>query len=261
MSAPAPPCLTRWVGGVSSGPAGVLHVAAVWERSGGDYETLRVGEGAPRSLSDAVVLSGARARADAIVTTGRILRDEPELVHASIAPPDMTAELAAWRHAIGLDAPPWVAVLTASGELPLDHPAFAAAERLVFFTGPAGAARLRSMPGRPPHAEIVEARLPGAATLVEHLRSVRGARSILVEAGASTARTLYEGAGLIDELWLSVCLAPDLAPDDVVGPFVDRRAIEATLGPAVHAERHDDGGLEWATLVHRRAARRDASGS
>ena len=60
---------------------GVLHVAAVWETPDGRYRTLRVGEGAIRSASDAVVLSAARARADAIVTTGRILRDEPELMH------------------------------------------------------------------------------------------------------------------------------------------------------------------------------------
>ena len=254
MSTGTPPELARWVGEVPAGPAGVLHVAAVWERPDGEYETLRVGEGAPRSVSDAVVLSGARARAEAIVTTGRILRDEPELVHGSIAPPGATAALARWRAALGLDDPPWIAVLTGRGELPPGHPAVEAARRLVVYTGRDGAERLRAEPGTPAHAEIVEDADPSVARLIEHLRGERGAGTISIEAGASTTRALYEGAGLVDELWLSVCRAPELGADQRVGDFVSRDAIEATLGAPVHAESHDDGGLEWATRVHRRAA-------
>jgi riboflavin biosynthesis pyrimidine reductase len=254
MSAGTPPELARWVGELPAGPAGVLHVAAVWERPDGEYQTLRVGEGAPRSLSDAVVLSGARARADAIVTTGRILRDEPELVHESIAPPEETAALERWREALGLATAPWIAVLTGSGELPAGHPALEAAQRLIVYTGRDGAARLRAEPSTPPHAEIVEREAPSAAGLIEHLRGDRGAGTIVIEAGASTTRALYEGAGLVDELWLSACRAPELDDDDLVGAFVSRDAIEASLGPPVHAESHDDDGLEWATRVHRRAA-------
>jgi riboflavin biosynthesis pyrimidine reductase len=226
----------------------------VWEAPDGAYETLRVGPDAPRAESDAIVLSAARARADAIITTGRILRDEPDLVHQSIASAGVTRELLAWRHALGRSGPPWIAVLTASGELPADHPALAAAGRLLLFTGEEGAARLRATSGLPAAAEIVEHPSPGAQVLVEHLRETRGARSILVEAGASTARTLYEGRGLVDELWLTVCRAPDVGSEHRVGAFVERRRIEATLGAPVHVEQHEDGGLAWATLVHRRSS-------
>jgi riboflavin biosynthesis pyrimidine reductase len=233
---------------------GLLHVAAVWEAPDGRYATLRVGEGALRTASDAVVLSAARARADAIVTTGRILRDEPGLVHASIADAGVTAELEGLRRTVwGLEGPPWIAVLTASGELPEAHPALVHAERLLVLTGKAGAAKLRADATLPPAAEIVAVPEPGPRALVEHLRDVRGCASIVVEAGASTAARLYGGAGGgIDELWLTVCQADDVPAGQLVGPFVERETIEATLGAPVHTERHLDGGVPWATLVYQR---------
>lgn len=256
MSAGAPPVLTRWVGAVPEGPAGVVHVAAVWTRPDGTHATLRVGAGAPRTASDAVVLSGARARSDAIVTTGRILREEPDLVHELIAPRAANEALATWRRALGLDAPPLLAVLTASGELPPRHPALLAAPRLLFFSGRAGAARLRATKGYPAQAEIVEHARPSARALISHLQVERGARSILVEAGPSAAAPLYDAPSVIDELWLTVCTAAKLEPADVVGPFIATDTIEAALGRPVHREEHDDAGLGWATLVYRRAARR-----
>jgi len=232
---------------------GVLHVAAVWEAPDAHYATLRVGEGAIRGASDAVVLSAARARADAIVTTGRILRDEPALVHASLAPPDVTAELEALRRTVwGLSGPPWIAVLTRSGDVPAGHPAIAHAERLLFFTGAAGAARLRAQAALPERAQIVEVDEPGAVALLDHLERACGARSIVVEAGATTAAALYEGDARVDELWLSVCQADFVAPSDVVGPFVARDTIEAVLGVPKHAERHLEGDVVWSTLVHQR---------
>jgi len=234
---------------------GVLHVAAVWEAPDGGYATLRVGKRALRSESDAVVLSAARARAEAIVTTGRILRDEPELVHRSIAAPEITAELEQMRRTVwGLVGAPWIAVLTGTGDLPAAHPALHAAQRLLLFTGAEGAARLRAMPGLPAQAEIVESPELSPASLIDHLQVERGARSILIEAGASTSSRLYEGSAVIDELWLSVCQADHVEPRDIVGPFVARETIEAALGPPVHTERHVEGEIVWATLVHQRSA-------
>lgn len=251
MSAPTDPRMLLGPG--LDRAVGVLHVAAVWEAPDGRYQTLRVGEGAMRSASDAVVLSAARARADAIVTTGRILRDEPDLVHTSIAPPDVGVELDAMRRTVwGLSGPPWIAVLTASGDIPVDHPAVARAARPLFFTGAWGAEVLRSASALPAHAEIVESAAPGPGSLVDHLVRVRGARSIVIEAGASTAAALYAGDGRVDELWLSVCQADHVEPDMLVGPFVERDSIEATLGPPKHAERHLDDDVVWATLVHQR---------
>lgn len=246
-----PECLARWVGRDIAGPAGVLHVAAAAQNDAGPYATLRVGEGAPRAVSDGIVLSGARARADAIVTTGRILRDEPELVHGSISAPDVTAELDDWRRRLGFERPPWIAVLTGRGELPAGHPALAAAERLVLFTGVEGAARLEADPATPTHADIVVSPEPSARGLIEHLQSIRRAESIVIEAGASTSRGLYDEPATIDELWLSVCRSP-VAEADRVGPFVDPATIETALGPPIFEETHEDTGLTWSTRVHRR---------
>lgn len=250
---PGPPDLRGLLGPGLDRALGVLHVAAVWEAPDGRYLTLRVGEGAPTSASDAVVLSAARARADAIVTTGRILRDEPKLVHASIAPPEITAELETLRRTVwGLSGPPWIAVLTRSGDVPGRHPAIGQAERLLFFTGEAGAARLRANATLPERAQIVESTSPSALALLEHLERACGACSIVIEAGATTAAPLYEGDGRVDELWLSVCQADFIAPGDLVGPFVARDTIEAALGAPRHAERHLEGDVVWTTLVHQR---------
>ena len=60
------------------GARGVLQVAAVADRA---WVAIAIGPAAPSSATDRFVLGFARARSDAIVTTGAILRAEPDLVH------------------------------------------------------------------------------------------------------------------------------------------------------------------------------------
>ena len=103
---------------------GRLHVAAIHAAS---ERVLAIGPAAPPSETDRFVLGLARARADVIVTTGSILRAEPELVHRFAETPQADAAFAAWRRSVlGRADPPRLLVLSASGDLPKAHPAFAA---------------------------------------------------------------------------------------------------------------------------------------
>ena len=54
--------------------AGVLHVAAVWAERPDRLTVLEITAQTPKSDDDAFALSLARARADAVLTTGAILR-------------------------------------------------------------------------------------------------------------------------------------------------------------------------------------------
>ncbi|MDX1649553.1 MAG: hypothetical protein R3263_06840, partial [Myxococcota bacterium] len=111
----------RVVFGAPPGHApGVLHVAAVApdpEDPQGDRVVMRIVDATPRSLLDRFLLLAARARAEAVVTTGRTLREEPRLRHEVREHPAAEA-LQGWRREVaGLSGRPRVLVLTASGDV------------------------------------------------------------------------------------------------------------------------------------------------
>ena len=88
--------------------------------------TLRVDAHAPRSSYDWFALNFSRARADLIVLTGAILRDEPLLTGNVLA--EYKPVLDQWRRAVwGRQCPPAVCVLTA-GPVDFNHPVFASTE-------------------------------------------------------------------------------------------------------------------------------------
>ena len=74
---------------------GVLHVASAWRDETGRLFALRIGPDTPSSATDGFALALARARCDAILSTGKILRDEPGLRHRPdpVDPQGLTA----WR--------------------------------------------------------------------------------------------------------------------------------------------------------------------
>lgn len=205
--------LRRVYGANLASATGVVHVAAVWQAAPERHVVIAIGEGAPASAHDFFALQAARARADAIITTGRNLRAEPALRHAlrgASAP-----GLAAWRRErLGKDRPPILLVLTSGRDLPVDHvalrghPALRDAElhdaelhgacTPLLFTSHEGAA---SLPDTPVH--IVSVAEPGIRAAIAHLGAV-GCRTIVIEAGPSTAAALYEPPVLVDELLLSV---------------------------------------------------------
>ena len=189
-------------------PAGVLHVTSVWERptaagDGTDLVTLRIDEHAPPSRHDFFVLNLCRARADAIVVSGKILRDEPEVRHTLQGPAELPEALAAWRREqLSKSAPPISAVLTSGRGLDLDHPLFASAHRPTLFTTPDGWRALE---------EAATQRGIGAVTdpamtlrkAIDYLQS-QGARTISIECGPRTSAGLYDAPVAVDELLLSV---------------------------------------------------------
>lgn len=193
--------------------AGVVHVASVWSAPDGARFNMRIGPETPKSPTDAFVLSLARARADAIVTTGRILREEPLLGSADFARDRFGLE--AWRRdAMGRVGPPLVVVLSRGVGIDLGHPVFAAGPTLIW-TGEAAAADLAPQAeGR--GIEVIGRAAPGLLDAIHHLRADRGLESVVVEAGPSTSAVLYEKPGDIDELMLSQCHAATL-PDGVRG--------------------------------------------
>jgi riboflavin biosynthesis pyrimidine reductase len=228
------------------GEVGVLHVAAVWRAPGGGLHVLRIGPDTPTSDTDAFALSLARSRADAIVTTGRILREEPRVTHEVLDIPERI-DLGAWRRLrLGRHEPPRSAVLTRGLDLDLDHPLFCAGPRPWILTTPDAAARLAAAAV----ARGIEPLGLDPLDLRHALRALaqRGMRCISIEAGPETALDLYREPLAIDELMLSVYEGPLPAPL-VGGAFLEPRRLEALLPHASAPQRVGAWSFERRTRV------------
>jgi riboflavin biosynthesis pyrimidine reductase len=221
----------------------VLHVVAVW-RDAGAAHVLRLGPTTPKSRHDVFLLSLARARAEAIVTTGRILREEPALTHGIRGPPELRAALAAWRRErLVLDSPPWLLVLSSGRELDPAHPAFHGPTRPLLFV-PAGAASGVRERFAATDVRVASVPEPSARLALDHLRRL-GAKRITIEAGPTSAGALYAEPPRVDELWLAT-YAGDAPPAEAIGPrFVDEARLDAVLTEAATPSvRHEPSG-DW----------------
>ncbi len=186
-----------------TGPAGIIHVTALWQSPSGVPRVLRVNQATPRSASDLFALCLARARADAIVTTGEILRHEPGLVHRIPTTAPELADLGEWRaERLGRPTPPLSVVLSSGRGLDLLHPLFQSGPCLVY-TGDEGTASLASAAGE--RGVMLKANTnPSLRQVLRFLREERGCETVSIEAGPSTVRELYSDPLAIDELMLSV---------------------------------------------------------
>ncbi len=225
---------------------GVLHVAAVWRPPSADRNVvMRICDRTPRSEVDTLLLDLARARADAIVTTGRILREEPHLSHDLQGKPGVRAALHAWRRQeLSLSQPPWLLVLTSGRDLDPAHPAFHATARPIVFCPESSAAEVARRVG---HAsiEVVGHPVPDLRVAVDYLRYRRGSRRITIEAGPSTAAEVYRAPALVEELLLSVFLAGSI-PDSLAGGELPPPAeIERVLGPQRAAFTVEESSGRW----------------
>jgi len=189
------------------------------------------------SEADRFVMGTLRAAADLVLIGSGTLRAPPRgrWRPETVFPPGAEG-FASFRHALGHDASPRVAILTASGSIPHDHPVLG--DGALVLTTETGAARLAD--GLPEAAEIVA--LPGeeevdvrAAVALLHRR---GHRRILSEAGPHVFGSLVE-ADLVDELFLTV--SPLLAgrPPTAVG------LVE---GAALLPERSDEARVRSVRL-------------
>jgi riboflavin biosynthesis pyrimidine reductase len=183
---------------------GVVHVTSVWAESSRSLVTLRIGPETPRSDTDAFVLNVARARADAIITTGKTLREEETVTHELQGPGAVPQALADWRkNRLGKNEPPSSVVLTSGRNVDLDHPLFRSGTIPMIFTSPEGAGKLAEGAASK-GIEVVERDEPSLRDAIKYLRELRGAETIVIEAGPSTSRSLYEPPAVINELMLSV---------------------------------------------------------
>ncbi len=176
--------------------AGLYQVIALWAQTADRHVVIRIAPDSPRSLRDIFCLNLARARADTIIITGKILRDEPHLRY-EIAP-----GLRRWRRELlGLQKLPELVVLTRTMPDP-NHPALRGPSPSLIYTTSEIAKKARSA-----GLEVHPDEQPSLAKLVRWLRA-RGQKNLCLEAGARTTADLYSlpanrNDPTIDELMLS----------------------------------------------------------
>ena len=221
----------------------VRHVCAVTAKG----SVMRISERTPKSPLDFFLLNAARAAAGAILTTGRILREEPDVVHRVQGPPAVVAALEDFRRGIlGLRQPPWLGVLTSGRSVDPAHPAFAAGLPVVFLTSPEGERALREV-GLPAGARVEAAAGMDSERAVGWLAAHAPPGAVLVEAGPTAARSLYTASCPVEELWLSRYLGDDL-PADLEGEAL----AEDRLPSARSRADHDEPSGPWRFARHAR---------
>jgi riboflavin biosynthesis pyrimidine reductase len=221
----------------------VSHSFAAWRVAKDEpLKTILINEHSPKSDLDFLALHVARARADAIIITGKILRDEPALRFDLQADPRWGDALLSWRERHwGICDPPWLLILTGTGELDFEHPVFHGWVRpLIFTTDRTAARRLAAAP-----CPVVADQAPDLRRAIRHLQSARGCDCVSIEAGPSTARSLYERPMAVKELLLSVYLEPSLDERAQGAPLVtlsDVREMFRSETSATHREQ----GKHWS---------------
>jgi riboflavin biosynthesis pyrimidine reductase len=155
-----------------------------------------------------------------------VLRDEPGVTHAFPTAPELAEQLAAWRRErLHKRAPPLAVVLSTGRQLDLDHPLFRSGAPAAVYTSRAGAERLRAA-ARERGVQVVARARPGLRDAIAHLRDERGAATIVVEAGPSSASRLYAAPLAVDELMLSVFEEPRVPEGVAGGPLFDEPLLK-----------------------------------
>jgi riboflavin biosynthesis pyrimidine reductase len=185
---------------------------------------------------DRFVMGLLRALADVIVIGAGTLRGSSghgwtaERVH-----PESAAAFAAWRAEMGLAQHPTTAVVTGSGDIPVEHSGLNDPSiPVVIATTPRGAERLRHA-GLAPHVSIepIGADGPLDADALVGIGASRGARLILTEGGPHVMGEFVRG-GLLDELFLT--LAPQVVGRDAAGRL---GLVEGLALPSADARWHE----------------------
>lgn len=225
---------------------GVVHVTAVWAAGAGSLVTLAINEDTPRCHHDFFSLNMVRASADAIVTTGKILRTEPHLEHRLAGPGEHSRALMDYRQRLlGKERPPVTLVLTSGRGLDLEHSVLHSWTRPLVYTSREGQWELESR-AADCGVEVVGVSEPSISHAIELLRHEFGAATIAIEAGPSVSSHLYDPVA-VDHLLLSTYQAPRLAAKAEGGMFLEEgklNEIFSTVSPASSAST-DDGIWEF----------------
>lgn len=234
------------------GEAGVVHVFAAWQPTrGAGSEPLRAlttGASMPASRNDPFILRIARARTDAILTTGRNLRCEPRLTHGLLSSRADTSDVQAWRElSVGKRGLPDTVVLTHGDNLDLSHPVLNGTNRRWILTTRAGARRLAPAAARP-GLEVVGLEAPSPSAAIDWLYSERGYSSVCVEAGPSTSAQLYAADIRVDELMLSL-FESERIDQAALGPrFITMQEIERALPTLASSRSISEPSGRWRYL-------------
>lgn len=229
-------------------PAVSQSFAAWRESQDAPLTAININEHAPKSELDWLALHISRARADGIVITGKILRDEPDLTYDLEADSRWGDALVQWRRRRwGLLDPPWILVLTGGGEIDFGHPVFHGWGRPMIFTTDRTATRKLAAAPCP----VVSDASPEIRRAIRHLQIDRQCECISIEAGPSTSRVLYERPMVVKELLLSVYLEPVLDERAKGDPLVTLAEIRRLFHNETSAN-HRDHGQHWSFYRLRR---------
>ncbi|MEM9191250.1 MAG: dihydrofolate reductase family protein [Myxococcota bacterium] len=232
--------------------AGTAHVVAATASSGAELSVMKIDASTPKSDHDFFALQLSRVRADAIVVTGGILRAEPNLRYDLEGSPDFVRALTAYRDTrCGHQTPPVLVILT-RGRVPDAHPVWESWARPLVFTSDHGATNLAGK--LPSRVSVVGVEEPSVRSALAHLARI-GCRSISVEAGPSTAASLYDPLAL-DEVLLSTFAGP-LSPSQRAGTIPNPERHTA-LRRVSSQEREEPSGT-WSFRRYRRTSRDEAS--
>lgn len=194
-------------GEVPDAAVSVLHVLAVSQRQGQDARVLRITPSTPKCAWDFFALQLARARADAIIISGKILRDEPELTYGV---GESSRAFLEFRHnVLKLPLPPRLVVLTRDPALPLEHPIFDGPWPVTIATSETSARalepRLKSTRAAGPQPSLWAEPAPALPTLIARLHKTLGPEcTVSLECGPNTVAPLYEAQRpCVDEIMLS----------------------------------------------------------
>ena len=222
----------------------VLHVAAVVV-VGGERRVLRINEQTPRSAVDYFLLNATRAWADVVVTSGKIVRDEPELSFDLDGPSGVSASALAAARAARTAVPLHVGVLSSGSGLSENLSVWQTEAAFTLITSDGGkqesaqwaagaGVALQALDPVGPRAAVEWAR-DSAEPLGNAGEPGSRSNRVSVELGARSSVHLYGNASgearpLVDVLALSEYDGP--VPDPVVGePFLPGIDLKRLYSP------------------------------
>jgi riboflavin biosynthesis pyrimidine reductase len=227
---------------------GVIHVTSVSDATDG-LVTMNINDRTPTCAYDRFSLNASRAWSDIVVTSGRILREEPTLSHELQGSAEEIRALHEWRQVVAGRGDSATLILTSGQNLDSAHPIFVSSRRVIVFTASDAAARLTRVL-RHVNAVVIGHDRPSPRSAVEYLRSEARFRAISIELGPSSSVALYDRPAVVDELWLSIYSGT--VPPSVRGrPFLDIPRIRRILPRK--SDRFVPGGAgSWAFYRFRR---------